>query len=221
MRRALAVAVALATACVPEDGPLMAPHQDCLACHGRGEARGWSVAGTMGGQGSRVTITDATGWTFTLHTARNGNFYTAEPVVFPLVVSVDGRQMSDDTGAPLLVKRYGGCNVCHGPGGVVVTDEFMAPGTDCLICHDGSGVDDLAHVYTVAGTWRRAGQTVTLTDGLVTETLTTNRVGNFYTQTQFALPLALTARVDGETMDPPVTYGGCNACHGAGGDADD
>lgn len=210
MRHVLVVAAALSAACIPSEGPLMAPHQDCLGCHGRGEARTWTVAGTYGGRGSRITITDATGRTFTLHAARNGNFYTAEPVVFPLRVSVDGKEMPDP------VKKYGGCNACHGPGGVDITGELMAPGSDCLVCHDGSVAEK---VFTVAGTWSRAGATVTLTDGVVTETLTTNAVGNFFTERQFASPLSLTARVDGQTMEPKVTYGGCNACHGAGGEA--
>jgi hypothetical protein len=88
------------------------PGEDCLECHGGGEsdARAWTVAGTYGGQGARVVITDATGWTFTLHAARNGNFYTAESVKFPLQVSVDGERMADPV-------TYGGCNSCHGNGG--------------------------------------------------------------------------------------------------------
>jgi hypothetical protein len=200
----------------------MAPHQDCNGCHGRGEARGWTVAGTMGGRGSRVTITDATGWTFTLHTAQNGNFYTAEPVQFPLLVSVDGRQMSDpDTGEPMLVKRYGGCNACHGPGGVAVVDELMARGTDCLVCHDGSGIDDVAHVYTLAGTWTRPGLTVSVRDATgktFTLPAPTNAAGNFFTSEPLVFPVDVT--VGGETMDA-APHGGCNACHGIGGEIED
>jgi predicted CXXCH cytochrome family protein len=208
--RAFAVAALLAAACVPGEGPLMAPNQDCLGCHGRGEAQGWTVAGTYGGRGSRVTITDANGKSLTLHTARNGNFYTAEPVTFPLRVAVDGREMQDP------VRKYGGCNVCHGPGGAVIPGELMAPGTDCLFCHDGSGATT---VFTSAGTWPGpAGQTVTLSDGVRTIALQTNAAGNFYTSDPISFPF--TARVGGSTMDPPVTYGGCNECHGRGGDDD-
>lgn len=111
---ALALAALAGAACVPENGPLMEPGSDCLECHGGGggeeDARAWTVAGTMGGKGSRIVVTDASGWTFTLHAAENGNFYTAEPVRFPLRVSVDGEAMRDPV-------SYGGCNRCHGSGG--------------------------------------------------------------------------------------------------------
>jgi len=111
---AIALAALAGAGCVPENGPLMEPGSDCLECHGGGEgeedARAWTVAGTMGGQGSAVVITDANGRSFTLHAAQNGNFYTAEPVRFPLRVSVDGEAMQGQV-------DYGGCNRCHGSGG--------------------------------------------------------------------------------------------------------
>ena len=116
VRLALAAALAavLGAACVPEEGPLMAPGQDCLECHGGGggeeDAKAWTVAGTMGRQGSRIDVTDADGKGVALHAAQNGNFYTAESVRFPLVVAVDGRRMPGTV-------SYGGCNRCHGPGG--------------------------------------------------------------------------------------------------------
>lgn len=120
MKRALVLAALVGWGCIPEEGPLMEPGRDCLECHGGGggggeeeeDARAWTVAGTMGHQGSRIVINDATGWTFTLHAAKNGNFYTAETVRFPLTVSVDGEPME----APVT---YGGCNRngCHASGG--------------------------------------------------------------------------------------------------------
>jgi hypothetical protein len=221
VKRTLVTVALLLAACVPEEGPLMAPNQDCLRCHGGGgDARAWTVAGTFGGRGSRVAITDANGWSFTLHAAENGNFYTAEKVVFPLRVSVDGRPMAKkDTGEVILLK-YGGCNVCHGPGGAVLPmDEFMAPGSDCLFCHGGSGIAE--KVFSAAGTWSGPGSQVTLTDGATSETLVTNRVGNFFTEMAFTQPLSLTASVDGRTMEPRVTYGGCNRCHPFGRNAGD
>lgn len=108
--RALAALLATLAACIPENGPLMEPGSDCLECHGGDEARTWTAAGTWGGQGSRVTITDSSGKSFTLRTNRVGNFYTAERLAFPLRVSVDGSEMP----APVT---YGGCNACHGSGG--------------------------------------------------------------------------------------------------------
>jgi hypothetical protein len=207
MRALLAAAALLAaTACIPEEGPLMAAHQDCLGCHGGGgDAPAWTVAGTFGSQGTHVTVTDANGWSFTLHAARNGNFYTAEKVAFPVRVSVNGEAMPGEV-------RYGGCNVCHGEGGTIVTGPLMAPGSDCLRCHDGSVAEAR---FTVAGTWRGPGHTVSVTG---VPAMTTNAVGNFYTAARVSFPAV--ARVDGETMGPPLEYGGCNRCHGAGGEAE-
>ena len=88
-RRAAGAALALALAgCVSEEGPMMKPGSDCMECHGGGEeeARPWTVAGTIAGvRGAHITITDANGWSFTLRSNDAGNFYTAEPVAFPLV----------------------------------------------------------------------------------------------------------------------------------------
>ncbi len=119
---ALTLGLALA-GCIPEEGPMMKPGEDCMECHGgRGEggeddARAWSVAGTIAGrQGARVTISDRNGWTFTLRSNRAGNFYTAENVAFPLrSVTVDGAAMSAGAGR----FDHGSCNAsaCH-PGGV-------------------------------------------------------------------------------------------------------
>ncbi len=118
MRR-VAVAALLAAGCIPEEGPMMEPGRPCLECHGGGggeeDAVAWTVAGTaigsMGGhQGSQVRIQDAAGKSFTLTANQAGNFYTREPVTFPLNVSVDGNAM------PAQV-TYGGCNRCHGSGG--------------------------------------------------------------------------------------------------------
>lgn len=130
MRLGLFLGALLGAGCVPESGPLMEAGADCLECHGGSggeeEARAWSVAGTMGGKGSRVVVTDATGWTFTLHAARNGNFYTAEDVAYPIRVAVDGEEMADAVPSPLstgaciesrcCTGSRCGCNDCHGDG---------------------------------------------------------------------------------------------------------
>jgi len=129
LRRALLLGALLCAACVPENGPLMEPGEDCLECHGGAEddARAWSAAGTMGGKGSRVVITDANGWTITLRSAENGNFYTAEDLRYPVRVSVDGDEMPDPVPSPLSAAgtciagrcctgSRCGCNDCHGEG---------------------------------------------------------------------------------------------------------
>ncbi len=110
MRAPATIALVLAMACIPEEGPLMEPGSDCLECHDGGEARRWTAAGTWGGQGNAVSIQDAGGKSFTLRTNQAGNFYTAESLSFPLRVSVNGRAM------PSAVSD-GSCNRCHGEGG--------------------------------------------------------------------------------------------------------
>jgi len=202
---ALLAAALSAAACAPAEGPLMATGQDCLSCHDGAAARRWTAAGTWSRANQRVAITDATGKTFTLRTNRVGNFYTAEPLAFPLRVSVDGQAMP--TGVD-----YGGCNRCHGSGQAAATGPLMAPGQDCLSCHDGRG----APAFSAAGTWAGPGATVTLTDSAQkVVTLVTNQVGNFYTAEPLAFPI--TVSVDGRTMPDPAGYGGCNRCHGSGG----
>jgi hypothetical protein len=142
----LALAALLAGACIPSQGPMMSPGQDCLECHGGGGGGGgaavpnaldgggeddgktWSVAGTayaapsaqQGVQGATIHITDATGWHFTIRSNAAGNFYTAEHVTFPLQVALElNGQISSMTTAV----TYGGCNSCHGAG------NRVAPGS--------------------------------------------------------------------------------------------
>lgn len=111
-RLALALLLLATLGCIPEEGPLMEPGSDCMECHGGGEAPRWTVAGTWGGQGNEVRIQDAAGKTFTRHTNQVGNFWTSEPVTFPLRVSVNGAAM------PAAVQASGAsCNRCHGDGG--------------------------------------------------------------------------------------------------------
>jgi hypothetical protein len=115
----------------------------------------------------------------------------------------------------------GSCNRCHAHGangaggGGLATGPLMSPNQDCLRCHDGAQ----AVKWTVAGTWgAAAGRTITVTDARgQTVSMTTNAVGNFYTSQALTFPL--TARAGGQTMPAPVTYGGCNRCHGPGGSA--
>ena len=202
--RAAVTLVIFAAACsTPHDGPLMEAGHDCLACHDGNRARRWTAAGTFW-RGANVTLTDSAGNSFTLRGNQVGNFYTAEPLVFPLTVSVDGRTMSDPV-------TYGGCNRCHGlaaDGSAV--GPLMSPGQDCLSCHDGA----TAKLWTVAGTWTPdAVVTVTDTTGKAVS-LVGNQAGNFYTAEPLVFPL--TAVVDGQRMPDPVTYGGCNKCHSSG-----
>jgi hypothetical protein len=140
MTRALAAlsAVALLQACaVPEDGPMMAPGEDCIRCHGDGggeeeDGPRWTVAGTVypsedadpgaGLRGASIWIQDSNGKSFTLRSNKAGNFYTAESLAFPIRVAVDGELRHgqttgevDDLDRPIL--PHGSCNRCHAPGG--------------------------------------------------------------------------------------------------------
>lgn len=210
MRAGLAAAAAAAAlaACIPEEGPLMAAGQDCLGCHGGGEARRWTAAGTWRSQGQQVTFAEANGRSVTVRTNQAGNFYTAEPLAFPLTVSVDGAAMPNPV-------TYGGCNRCHDRGAALAGGPDMLPGADCLACHDGtSGVKR----FTAAGTWQ-PGARVVLSGGTTVTLSGQSAVGNFFTDAPLAFPL--TASVNGSAMPGPVTYGGCNRCHGNGGGGGD
>lgn len=129
MTRALAAAALLASACaIPAEGPMMSPGEDCLECHGGGgeegdDARAWTLAGTVypsadtldpgaGVRGATISILDARGKGFDLRSNRAGNFYTAEPLAWPVSVWVNGALM------PLNVPGYAhlSCNRCHRPG---------------------------------------------------------------------------------------------------------
>jgi len=124
-RAALAASLLLgAAACIPEEGPLMEPSSNCMECHDGGEARRWTVAGTWpGGQGSRVSVQDAGGKGLTLRTNRAGNFYTAEPLAFPLrAISVNGQPMNPAALTPAeqaTAFGQGSCGLtgCHGGAG--------------------------------------------------------------------------------------------------------
>ncbi len=125
--RAAAIAVAL-SACVPDNGPLMRPGEDCMACHGGvgslppGErvrhAKAWTVAGTvfdaadanLGAEGAQVQITDASGWSFSLRANLAGNFYTREGVQFPLRACVERNRVTTCQQSPVT---SGTCNSCH------------------------------------------------------------------------------------------------------------
>jgi hypothetical protein len=203
MRLLLAI-VAVIAACAPEEGPLMAPGQDCLECHDGGRARHWTAAGTWT-FGAHVDLVDSGGKTVPLRGNKVGNFYTAESLSFPLTVYVDGQKMTDAV-------TYGGCNLCHVNGVIVPPGPDMTPGRDCLKCHDGT----IAKRFYAGGTWT-PGATVPLTGANgTTVTLTASATsGNFYTETPLTMPLVAT--VGGQTMSPPPSYGGCNLCHGSGG----
>ena len=119
MRAFLLIALIAAACGVPDDGPLMQPGQDCMSCHGS-RAQSWSVAGTVFGaldsdtgsglSGAKIYLTDARGQSFTLTSNPSGNFYTAEPLQFPLRVQAEANGVRMARSAPVT---SGSCNSCH------------------------------------------------------------------------------------------------------------
>lgn len=114
-------------------------------------------------------------------------------------------------------------NTCDGEGG------NMLPGSDCLVCH-GAGAGGEGGRFTAAGTAFTdidgtaplSGALVRITDaeGTIKE-LTTNSVGNFYTNQAFVFPIDAEIEVGGivATMVASVDEGGCNSCHACQGAA--
>jgi hypothetical protein len=137
--RALLLAAALC-ACVPENGPLMRPGEDCLSCHGgvggTESAQPWSAAGTVfaattgskGFEGAQVQIIDAKGFSFFLRTNLAGNFYTAENLAYPIqpCLTANGRTACQQG---RVEKNNGGvsCNLCHQPAALGGTAPQLAP----------------------------------------------------------------------------------------------
>ncbi len=119
--------------------PTMSPGQDCLICHApglRAAYRPWTVAGTVyqsptdpadaGIAGALVLLTDAAGKSLTLVSNAAGNFYTEEPLQFPLShleVDRDGVRMAMNLDPALVPSAVGSCNRCHSEPAV-----FNAPG---------------------------------------------------------------------------------------------
>ncbi|MDP2305726.1 MAG: hypothetical protein Q8P18_06835 [Pseudomonadota bacterium] len=113
---------------------------------------------------------------------------------------------------------------CSGEG------SRMLPGSDCVSCHSRGSGDDEAPAWSIAGTAfvDRDGSApledaiirVTGADGAVV-TLTTNAVGNFFSDERVEMPYTAEIEVGGETrsMGTAPEYGGCNSCHSCEGTA--
>jgi hypothetical protein len=119
-RSCLAAAALLAAGCQPAESALMFPGRDCTQCHKPGSFPEWTAAGTIyldraaaadqGEPGVVVHITDRVGKTLALTTNEVGNFYTAEPLEFPIHVEVE--RLGQRLAMPIPTPR-GGCNGCH------------------------------------------------------------------------------------------------------------
>jgi hypothetical protein len=119
---AVALALGLALAGCDDNGPEMTPGQDCLQCHSPvGGARPrLTLAGTvypnvesLPDQGLAdvvVHLTGADGSTRDLHTNAAGNFYTEEPIAFPVQVELRRGAASARMDDPVAI---GACSSCH------------------------------------------------------------------------------------------------------------
>lgn len=121
----------------------------------------------------------------------------------------------------------------------------MLPGANCQACHTAGIIDDIENddddegesdeeseddVWSFAGTLYAdrygseplQGATIRVTDaeGSVHE-VTTNRVGNFYSDAALVFPIFAEVEKDGEivSMAPSQTTGACNSCHNCSGQA--
>ncbi len=168
MRRAALVLLLLAAGCIPSQGPVMSPGENCLGCHGGvpsatgrgGGARAWSFAGTVylapdapttaGVEGAVVSVTDASGRTISVRSNLAGNLYSAESLAAPLQACVEyaGVLRCMAGAAP-----HGACNHCHAvpplsgaPGRIVAGGTPSPPGGACTSCHG-----DPSRVATMAG----------------------------------------------------------------------
>ena len=114
--------------CEPETSPMGTgyhnPGMACLTsgCHANGGGPAFTVAGTVfvnettatPAPGATVVVVDGDGTRFELVTAQNGNFWTNQPMVFPILVKAS--QCPHDN--PMIsLSQTGDCNAgnCHGP----------------------------------------------------------------------------------------------------------
>ncbi|MFZ9520905.1 MAG: hypothetical protein ACO3A4_10550 [Silvanigrellaceae bacterium] len=105
--------------------------------------------------------------------------------------------------------------------------EFMSPGENCLSCHGSGGKAAKEAQFTLAGTVFSAatsstdqgleGVKIDITDSAGKAiSLTSNRVGNFFTSQAISYPLK-TVKVSKNgkeaSMGTQVSSGGCASCH--------
>jgi hypothetical protein len=120
LRPPLAAVALLAGGCLTAESATMFPGVDCTQCHKPGTFPHWTAAGTIyldraaaadqGEPGVVVHLTDSLGKTLALTTNEVGNFYTAEPLEFPIHVEVE--RLGQRLPMPIPTPR-GGCNGCH------------------------------------------------------------------------------------------------------------
>jgi hypothetical protein len=104
---------------IPEPRILHNAGEPCMQCHGAGGiAPRWYAAGTLfeanrqtGRAGVNVTVKDANEKVVNMVTAANGNFWTPEPLVYPLYVFAS--LCPDINSMGQQVPEGANCNGCH------------------------------------------------------------------------------------------------------------
>jgi hypothetical protein len=91
----------------------------------------------------------------------------------------------------------------------------MKPGENCLSHHSFSAAGTVFKSATSGTGDGLAGATVSITDATGKQvSLTSNSVGNFYTQEALAFPIAIGVSVGTVVQKmAAATNGGCNGCH--------
>lgn len=119
-----------------EEGPTMAPGEDCIACHARGEGPDFTVAGTVmaayddmddctGVDGVTVRITGADDAVTELVTNASGNFYTSAAIATPYTIELERDGATRAMGA---AQSDGDCMSCHtAEGANAAPGRILAP----------------------------------------------------------------------------------------------
>jgi hypothetical protein len=117
----------LAVDCVPRVAATVDGHHnpgtDCGTCHGGAlpAAPAFTIAGTLfsaisGGTpvaGATIEVVQPNGTKIKLVTATNGNFYTEEPVTFPVTTRASGCPAPARPMIATVATAGGSCNSCH------------------------------------------------------------------------------------------------------------
>lgn len=128
-----------------------------------------------------------------------------EPRLHPLLALLSLLAGCGDLDGVATGKMYAGadCFACHAAGGLAAERPLSLAGSvyPSPLAAAGEGMSGVEVAVTDA-----AGHTLTLSS---------NEVGNFFTDERLALPLSVEVRWKGAVarMSRPVPSGSCNACH--------